>query len=254
MNFEIEFKKPEKQLDIQGKIDYIKTLAQTFSSDSSSGNAEILAKESVNAERTFESYFRQSGGKCEDVMSTIFGTENKRKTQKMLVQEISFCEGDNFEVIARLEMCDECEWSWINVDFRVEGRGPGFKLKEGEMNSISAKSFENLDFAGFEEEVKIIIDEIKHSCDNKDFNSVVNAKGKLWPLNDAWSQKSNDVWKELDKTFQSQMEFMTQEERQKFDQNYGWIKQEQEKKKKGEVAGSGPTILTIFLNRKRRRI
>ena len=234
LNFEIEFKKPEKQLDIQGKIDYIKTLAQTFSSDSSSGNAEILAKESVNAERTFESYFRQSGGKCEDVMSTIFGTENKRKTQKMLVQEISFCEGDNFEVIARLEMCDECEWSWINVDFRVEGRGPGFKLKEGEMNAISPKSFENLDFAGFEEEVKIIIDEIKHSCDNKDFNSVVNAKGKLWPLNDAWSQKSNDVWKELDKTFQSQMEFMTQEERQKFDQNYGWIKQEQEKKKKAK--------------------
>ena len=84
LNFEIEFKKPEEQLDIQSKIDNIKTLAQTFNSDPSSENAETLAKESVNAERTFESYFRQSGGKCEDIMSTIFGTENKRKTQKLI--------------------------------------------------------------------------------------------------------------------------------------------------------------------------
>ncbi len=234
LNFEIEFKKPEEQLDIQSKIDDIKILAQTFNSDPSSGNAETLAKESVNAERTFESYFRQSGGKCEDIMSTIFGTENKRKTQKLYVQEINFCEGDNFEVIARLEMCDECEWNWVNIDFRVEGRGPGFKSKEGEMNTLSPKSFENLDSAGFEGEVKRIINEIKESCDNKDFNSIVSAKSKLWPLNDAWNQKSNDVWKELDKTFQSQTESMTQEQRQEFDQNYGWIKQEQEKQKKAK--------------------
>ncbi len=232
LNFEIEFKKPEEQLNIQDKIDNIKTLAQTFNSDPSSGNAETLAKESVNAERTFESYFRQSGGKCEDVMSSIFGTENKRRTQQLYVQEISFCEGDNFEVIARLEMCDECEWNWINVDFRVEGRGPGFNPKEKEMNQLSPKSFENMDSAGFESEVKRIVDEIKQSCNNRDFDSIINAKSKLWPLNEAWSQKSNDVWKEVDKTFQSQTESMSQEQRQIFDQNYGWIKQEQEKRKK----------------------
>src|SRR3989344_6523499 len=107
LNFDIEFKKPEEQLNIQGKIDNIKAFAQTFNLNPSSGNAEALAKESVNAERTFESYFKQSGEKCEDVMSSIFGTENKRQTQQLLVQESSFCEGDNFEVIARLEMCDE---------------------------------------------------------------------------------------------------------------------------------------------------
>ena len=234
LNFEIEFKKPEEQLNIQDKIDNIKTLAQTFNSDPSSGNAEALAKESVNTERTFESYFRQSGGKCEDIMSSIFGTENKRKTQQLYVQEISFCGGDNFEVIARLEMCDDCEWNWINADFRVEGRGPGFNLKEGEMNSMSPKNFENMDSAGFEGEIKKIVDEIKQSCDNKDFDSITGAKGKLWPLNEVWNQKSNDVWKELDKTFQSQAKSMTQEQRQEFDQNYGWIKQEQEKKKKAK--------------------
>jgi hypothetical protein len=234
LNFEIEFKKPEEQLNIQSRIDTISALAQTFNSDPSLGNAETLAKESVNAERTFESYFRQSGGKCEDIMGSIFGTENKRKTQQLYVQEITFCEGENFEVVARLEMCDECEWNWINVDFRVEGRGQGFKPEEGQMNQVSPKSFENLDSAGFEGEVKRIISEMKQSCDNKDFNSIMNAKSKLWPLNDAWNQKSNDVWKELDQTFKSQTESMTPEQRQEFDQNYGWIKQEQEKKQKAK--------------------
>lgn len=234
LNFEIEFKKPEEQLDIQSRIDNIKTLAQTFNSDPLSANAEILAKESVNAEKTFGAYLKQSGGKCEDIMSAIFGTENKRRTQQLYVQEISFCEGDNFEVIARLEMCDECEWNWINIDFRVDGRGPGFKMQDEKMKTISSKTFENLDTAGFEEETKKIIDEIKQSCNNKDFSSIMNAKNKFWPLNDAWNQKSNDVWKELDKIFQSQTASMTQEQRQEFDQNYGWIKQEQEKKKKAK--------------------
>ena len=232
LNFEIEFKKPEEQLDILGKIEGIQKLAQIFNSDSSSENAEALAKESVNAERTFESYFRQSGGKCEDVMASIFGTENKRQTQQMLVEEISFCEGDNFEVIARLEMCEECEWNWINLDFWFEGRGPGFKPKEEEMSTDSPESFKNMNSAQFEEEIRKMISRIKQSCDNKDFNSIMSAKNKLWPLNEAWNQQSNNVWEEVDKTFKSQVESMTQEQRYEFDQSYGWIKQEQEKQKK----------------------
>ena len=132
MNFEIEFKRPSEQLDIHGKINDIKKVAQDFSSNPSFDKAEDLAKQSVTAEKTFQSYLQQSGGKCEDVMAGIFGTENKKQTQKLLVQEISFCEGDNFEVIARLEMCDECEWNWLNLNFQVEGRGHGFKPQESD--------------------------------------------------------------------------------------------------------------------------
>jgi hypothetical protein len=237
LNFEIEFKKPEQQLNIQSKIDEIQKLAQIFNSNPSSENAEILAKESVNAERTFESYFKQSGQKCEDIMAGIFGTENKRQTQKLLVNEISFCEGDNFEVIARLEMCEECEWNWINLDFRFEGRGPGFKLEEAKVDTLSPKTFENLNPAEFEAEMRKIMDEIKQSCDTKDFNAIIVAKSKIWPLNDAWNKKSNDVWQEVDKIFKSQTESMTEEQRQEFDRNYGWVKQEQQKKAKSKRVG-----------------
>ncbi|MBU1160154.1 hypothetical protein KKD04_03175, partial [Patescibacteria group bacterium] len=234
LNFEIEFKKPEEQLDVQSRIDSIQTLAQNFNSGPSSENAEALAKESVNAERTFESYFRQSGRKCEDIMGSIFGTENKRQTQQMLVQEVSFCEGDNFEVIARLEMCDKCEWNWINLDFWFEGRGPGFKPKEENTDAVSPKNFEDMNVAEFEGEVRKIIDEMKQSCDSGNFNAIMSAKNKLWPLNEAWNQKSNNVWKEVDETFKSQTDSMTPEQRREFDQNYGWIKQEQEKKQKAK--------------------
>lgn len=94
--------------------------------------------ESVSVEKSFESYFKQSGEECESIMGNIFGTENKRQTQNMFVQEINFCEGDNFEVIGRLEMCDDCEWNWINLDFRVDGRGPGFKMKENKEDNFAS--------------------------------------------------------------------------------------------------------------------
>ena len=44
LNFEIEFKKPEEQLNIEGKINEIQTLAQTFNSDPFFCNAESFSK------------------------------------------------------------------------------------------------------------------------------------------------------------------------------------------------------------------
>ncbi len=234
LNFEIEFKRPEEQLNIGARISEIQSLAQAFNLDASPSNAEALAKESVNAERAFESYFRQSGGKCEDLMAGIFGTENRRKSQQMLVQEIAFCEGDNFEVIARLEMCDECEWHWVNLDFWVEGRGPGFKPQESAGGTFSPKSFENMGPAEFQGELRKITEEMKQFCNNRDFNSIMSTKSKVWALNEAWNQKSNNVWNQVDEMFNSQTESMTQQQRQEFDQNYGWIKQEQQKKQKAK--------------------
>ena len=71
-------------------------------------------------------------------MKSIFGSENQRQTQKLLVQKIDFYEGDDFEVTVRLEMCDECEWNWINLDLWLDTRGrfkmpKEEKIKEGEI-------------------------------------------------------------------------------------------------------------------------
>ena len=86
---------------MESKIANIKGLAELFNLEPTSDNARNLARESVVAEKAFESYFRQSGEKCEDVMNSIFGAENLRESQQMIVYEIDFFSGENFDLYGK---------------------------------------------------------------------------------------------------------------------------------------------------------
>ena len=229
LNFEFEFRKPEEQLNIEGKITDIKSLAEKFNSDPSQGNAETLAKEAVNAEKTFESYFRQNQDKCEDLMSNIFGSENQMPDQNMLVQEISFYEGEKFEVITRLEMCDDCQWNWINLNFNLQTRGPMPKMEGGE--AISPDQFKDKDIEYYKSEIISLLEDYKKAAEEQNWKEANTINQKISAINEAWNQKANDVWKEIDANFKTQIESMTQEQQEEFNQNYGWIKQDQERKK-----------------------
>ncbi len=217
LNFMANFKKPKEQLDISGKIWEIKGLAEIFNSNPSTENARTLAKESVNAERTFESYFRQSGEKCEDVMSSIFGTENIRESQQMLVNEITFYVGENFEVKGRLEMCDSCEWNWINLNFWMEGRGPGFKPAKETPERISPEEFKERDSEYFKQEFARIIDEMKKGLEQGDYKQFVSYQSRMQALNEAWNRKSNEVWQQVDKMFEEEMKSIREEQKGGFD-------------------------------------
>jgi len=139
LHFEIEFKKLDEQLDVNGMMTKIKGLAEVFNSDSSQENAENLAKESVNAEMAFQNYFRQSGKQCTDLMNNIFGSEYKREVQEILEKEIEFYSGDNFDVIVNLNMCENCEWQWIDLNFWVDQRGGGFFGGDKEEKGMTGK-------------------------------------------------------------------------------------------------------------------
>jgi hypothetical protein len=223
LHFDIEFKKPEEQINIKSKIDEIQALAQ------SSTSMETLAKESVNAEMIFNNYFRQGGGKCEDIMKGVFGSENQRQTQQILLQEIEFCEGDNFEGILRLEMCDECEWNYINMNFHIEGRGPGFKPLDDFKNAgfDSRESYKNLDSSSFMTQTTELIEEIQRLCQSGDHGQAMASSQKLRMLTDAWNQKSNDVWQQIEQ------EKIKQEPEENEDP-YWWIKQDQLQRQKAE--------------------
>jgi len=234
LHFEIEFKRPEEQIDITGKINKIKNLAENFNNDPSKSNAEILAKESVNAEKIFESYLRKSSDKCEDIMKAVFGTENQRQLQKMIVNEISFYEGDNFEAIIRLEMCDDCEWNWIGLNMHLEGRGRGFRMpkeiKEQD-ESESKQKFKGMSSEDFKTETAKLIEEIKEFLEQGNYNSAISSSNKLNMITNVWNEEANNVWEETDKSFVSQQEILTGEALDNFYRNYGWIKEEQEKRR-----------------------
>ena len=200
-HFQVEFKKPEEQLNINEKIDDIKSLAQTFTSDPSNENAENLARESVNAERMFENYFKGRSGNCEDVMKNIFGSENIRESQKMLLQEIDFYGNDRVDVIARLEMCDDCEWKWINLDLWADSRGRGFERGDMDDQRGSPGAFRNYDDSAFKSEIAIVLEQIKVAVDNNDGREFSKLKGRLWMLNDEWNKQSNDLWKQVGDDF-----------------------------------------------------
>ena len=102
-------------------------------------------------------------------MSDIFGSESQMPNQNMLVQEISFYEGEKFEVIARLEMCDDCDWNWINLDLWLNMRGPMPKMEEGEM--ISPEQYKNKDVEYYKSEITKLIDSYKQAAEQQNWKN-----------------------------------------------------------------------------------
>ena len=229
LNLDVNFKKPEQELDMNRKIDGIQALAKEFNANPTRENGENLAKESVNVERKFESYMRQKGGKCEDIMNVLFGAENRRATQKLIVHQMDFYEADNFAVVARLEMCDECEWNWVNLDFWFEGMGPGFKEpKVDDVEMAAPEQFENLGVFDLKERIRTEIGNIKQLLENGEFEEAMKKRAYISAIGQAWDKKSNDIWKQLDKMFESR--YNSPEAWN----NYGWIKIEREKRATAE--------------------
>ncbi len=235
LNFNIDFKKPEEQLDIKSKVDEIKDLAEVFNSESSDSNAKKLAKKCINVEKAFRDHFKQQGGDCESIMNSIFGSENKRNVNKIYVQENEFYLGNNFEAIARLETCDDCEWNWINVDIRIEHRGPSFKnFEKEEYNKKREKqSFEDRSEIEFKENARELVDKIKNSLIKENYQEAFSYSEELRHLNDMWNRVSNDVWDDVEKKYPN--EIMAKDKKNKENRDpYFWIEREIEKRNYAE--------------------
>ncbi len=230
LNLDIQFKKPQDELDLSSKISAIKELAERFNKNPSGENAEALAQASVSVEKRFWEYLKQSQDQCEKIMKSIFGSENKRQSQKVLVEEVDFYEGDDFVVVLRLEMCDDCEWYWTNINLNYEGRG--FKQPKGESKMFFPEGYKDLSDSGFEREISDTLQNIKQSVEQGNYDTIYSGNNKLNALNEAWNQKSNDVWKEVDKIYEEKRKSLSQEQEQEYHKNYGWIRDEQEKRQK----------------------
>ncbi|MFZ5955653.1 MAG: hypothetical protein ACOYT4_04455 [Nanoarchaeota archaeon] len=220
LNIETNFKRAQEELNMQDKISNIKNLAEIYNKDPSQENAESLAKESANAEKTFESFYRQNQGKCEDIMSSIIGGENRMPDQNMLVYKIDFYKGEKFDGIIWLEMCDECEWNWVNVNFWIEGRGIRQPEPEKNFNKEADMPIESLKSA-----IKETVTQIHASLENGDYTMALSLNNKLMQYNEIWNRKSNDVWKQIDQLYPKDFKNEQKDE-------YYWIKEEQSKKQK----------------------
>jgi hypothetical protein len=238
LDIQTSFKKKEIKTDITNEIDEIKELAENYYKDPNNENANELAKKTVSVEKQFWGVFEKGETKCEQVLSDIFGSENKREEQKTTVYEIDFYQGENYDVTLRLDMCDECEWKWINFDFWIDSRG-NFK-QPTDMKMEKPRIDADMSVSDFKREIESIFNDLKSALEKGDFKSAYSLKGKLSAYNEAWNQKSNDVWKDIDKVFEEKWKSMQNTENSP-DRNdpYYWVKQDQEKKKMAQEIQNG---------------
>ncbi|MBT4376487.1 hypothetical protein HOD29_03870 [archaeon] len=228
LNFEKTFKQKE-DFDLNAGIAEVKSLAEIFNLDDSKSNAEALAEESVNVERAFEEHFRQSPGKCEDIMISIFGAENLRETAGVLSYQITLHEEENLEAMLNLEMCEECEWNWINMHMWIDGRGR-VKIPEPKGDDWGAqKRFKDLEWSEYETKTAELVEKIKSSLSEGNYGQAMSASNELNMLTQAWNEKSNNVWDQAEDFMEDFESSMSDSERQEYFDNYGWIKREQEK-------------------------
>ena len=230
LHFDIEFKKAEESIDIKQKIEEVRALAEAYKENPSKENMEALAEKSVSAEQIFNSNSNRKTEKCEEFMNGLFGSENKKDSQKTFVEEIKFFEGDNFEAILRLEMCDDCNWRWINMNLHFETRGR-FKHPDENGNYVGDKErYSGFELQQFESESRNKLEEVKNKIANGEYQGAVDTMGELRVLTDAWNEKSNDVYKELEDKYRVDFDSMTQEERDECSRTYCWIKKDQERR------------------------
>ena len=232
LDIRTEFKKEKTDSggDISSGINEIKILAENYNVNPSNENANELAKKSVDVEKRFQDIIKEGREKCEELLSRVLGSENKRQEQKTIVQEIDFYRGEDFDVIMRLEMCDECEWHWTNLDFWIQGNGAFKQPKETKMEKPDMNSGRTSE--DYKREIRNIVSEIKSAFERGDINSAYALKGKLMQYNEAWNQMSNDAWKEADKVFnEKNNQIKNMENSPERNDPYYWLKQEQEKRK-----------------------
>jgi len=227
LHFQIDFKKPQDKLDVRGKIEEIKNIAGEYNSNPTEFLADKLAMTSVSTEKLFQDYFRQSGGKCVDTMQEIFGSENFAGTEKIYSEEIIIDEGGEYEARLNLEMCEDCKWNWININFWVDSKGK-MKLPEEKWSS-DEKEFRDLSNEEYKTKTTELVSEIKADLEGENFASAMEKGMKLNQLTNEWNRISNDVWKQVEAKFDDKL--LSEEERQKIYENYGWINREQEKRR-----------------------
>ena len=225
LHLDVQFKQDEESIDIENDIGRVAKLAEDFNAESSTGNLERLAEGSASVEQIFNSNFNQNPAKCEVTMNKLFGSENKRESQQLLIQQINFFEGDKVDATIRLEMCDDCQWNWISLNMWYEARG-GFNQPKEE-NRDSRRQFEGLSSEQFKQKTQELVDEARGLLETGDYPSAQNRMSELRALTDAWNEQANDVWKQFEGQFQINQESMTQAEQEECSKTYCWLKENQ---------------------------
>src|SRR3989344_1082755 len=226
LNNEIVFKRQEIAFNPQEAITKVKQLAETYNSEQTQENADVLAKESVLTEARFRELLERNPDKCENTIQSFLGSEAQRREQEMFRKEITLYEGKNYEGMLILESCENCEWQWINLNAYVNTHGRNYiGEQDGQApNSQARDAYKDLTDTQFKEEIKATVEAMKKALEER--KSIREYETKLRALNEAWNERSNTIQEEIEQRFREKREALPAVALQ----NYNWKGEEDERR------------------------
>ena len=193
-DFKIKFKK-EYSIDLGALASEVKSLGESYSSGGAS--AEEVGKVMTENEEALRMYVEQNQDNCENVMNKLFSEDYKVSEEHKVYWEVEFYEGENLEVIMKLEMpeCNgECQWPWIGMWFEPRYFKENKDSGSGSFEKADREALRALSKEELEEELKNILNEVHRKCieiDNGEasWNSIMDYQDKLNAINEVLSEK-----------------------------------------------------------------
>ncbi|MFH1209654.1 MAG: hypothetical protein V1663_02605 [archaeon] len=191
VDFDIKFKK-NYDIDIDNIISDVKGDAENYY-NTGEGEDKLIEKMMFH-QNILIGYLDQNREDCINIMDELLGSENKKKKENRIVWRLDFYHDENYNLICEVHMCDECEWPWVNIDFRIEGNMPIEKefmdtgsdkeyyrgLEIVELNNMLEKDIEEISRISSDMEnnlerffvLKSEIDKISQILDEKYYNNL----------------------------------------------------------------------------------
>ncbi|MHA2065951.1 MAG: hypothetical protein ACXABY_16390, partial [Candidatus Thorarchaeota archaeon] len=155
IDLRVRFKK-SFDINIDSMLGEVNELILRYNTTQSMEDGRALVEKTVGYERLIRNFFHQNSENCITAMEKFFDPEDKRPEEKLVRWEVFLYRGENFDIMANVEMCDDCEWNWIHMHMWIEGRMPMFKeMGMGEKGlEFDDKSFREMNIEDLNSQIK----------------------------------------------------------------------------------------------------
>ena len=206
LHFSTRFKEPDEGENLDLNVDEITSLAEKFKIDSSDDNANALVDAIIEAEKPVQSYLQENSQKCENILNKLIGSSYRRDSRETIVREIKIYQGDDFESQARLEFCEDCDWTWINFDIHSWERN---NFGNDEVRETDFERYRDYSSDKFKEAIREAVEEYRNANNIQEAYSI---ERKIRELHNSWMQSTNDVHEEVEKAMQERRQEITSPE------------------------------------------
>lgn len=159
VDFDTRFKK-KFDFDMNEMINVIKSLGENYLK-TQSGGTEFAAK-MIEYRSVLQGYLEQNRENCKYIIEQFFGEDEKVAEQERIRWGVPLYKGDKIELMLEINMCDGCEWPWIDFWFDLRSVSHVLKFKDdnAELKKLDRKQYEEMSIDELNGKIGDIINEI----------------------------------------------------------------------------------------------